>query len=82
MKVQITKTIQAPAESIRKTIHAYDNVERYIPMVIISTIFGTDEGSERVCKVQFGEQQAKLVEKLDLVDEENKTMTFTIVKAS
>ena len=81
MKVQITKTIQAPTDSIWKTIRAYDNVERYIPMVISSTISGIDEGSERVCKVQFGEQQAELVEKLDSVDEENKTIKISITDA-
>ncbi len=81
MKVQITKIIEAPADNIWKTIRAYDNVESYIPMVTNSTISGTDEGSERVCKIQFGEQQAELVEKLDLVDEENKTIKVSIINA-
>ncbi len=78
MKVQIITTIDAPAENIWKTIRSYDNVERYIPMVTSSTITGTDEGSERVCKVQFGDQQAELVEKLDSVDEKNKTIKVSI----
>ena len=81
MKVQITKTIEAHADNIWKTIRAYDNVESYIPMVTNSTISGTDEGSERVCKIQFGEQQAELVEKLDSVDEENKTIKISITNA-
>lgn len=78
MKVQIITTIDAPAENIWKTIRSYDNAERYIPMVTSSTITGTDEGSERVCKVQFGDQQAELVEKLDSVDEKNKTIKVSI----
>ena len=81
MKVQITTTIDAPTENIWKTIRSYDNVESFNPMVTSSTITGTDEGSERVCKVQFGDQQAKLVEKLDSVDEENKTIKVSVTSA-
>ncbi len=81
MKVKITTTIDVPAENIWKTIRSYDNVERFNPMVTSSTITGTDEGSERVCQVQFGEQQAELVENLDLVDEENKTIKVSVTKA-
>lgn len=81
MKVQITKIIEAPADNIWKTIRSYDNVERYIPVVTNSTISGTDEGSERVCKVQFGEQQVELVETLDSVDEENKILKISITDA-
>ena len=81
MKVNITKTIDAPAENIWKTIRSYDNVESWSPLVTSSTITGTDEGCERVCQVQFGDQQAELVENLDLVDEENKTIKISITKA-
>jgi len=81
MNVTITSTIDAPAENIWKTIRSYDNIESFNPMVTSSTITGTDEGSERVCQVQFGDQQAELVEILDLVDEENKIFKFTITKA-
>jgi len=81
MKVNITTTIDAPAENIWKTIRSYDNVESWSPLVISSTITGIDEGCERVCQVQFGDQQAELVENLDLVDEENKTIKISITKA-
>jgi uncharacterized protein YndB with AHSA1/START domain len=81
MKVNITTTIDAPAENIWKTIRSYDNVESFNPLVTSSTITGTDEGSERVCQVQFGDQQAELFENLDLVDEENKTIKISVTKA-
>ncbi len=81
MNVNISTTIDAPAENIWKTIRSYDNVESFNPMVTSSKITGTDQGSERVCQVQFGDQQAELVENLDLVDEENKIFKFTITKA-
>lgn len=81
MTAQITTTIDAPAENIWKTIRSYDNVESFNPLVTSSTITGTDEGSERVCQIQFGDQQAELVENLDLVDEENKTIKVSITNA-
>ena len=81
MKVQIATTIDAPAENIWKTIRAYDNVESFNPLVTSSTITGTDEGSERVCQIQFGDQQGELVENLDSVDEENKTIKVSVTKA-
>ncbi len=81
MNVTITTIIDAPAENIWKTIRSYDNVESFNPMVTSSTITGTDEGSECVCQVQFGDQQGELVENLDLVDEENKTIKVSVTKA-
>ncbi len=81
MKAQITTTIDAPAENIWKTIRSYDNVESFNPLVTSSTITGTDEGSERVCQIQFGDQQAELVENLDSVDEENKTIKVSVTTA-
>ena len=81
MKVNITTTIDAPAENIWKTIRAYDNVESWNPLVSSSKISGTDEGSERVCQVKFGDQQGEIFENLDTVDEENKTIKVSVTKA-
>ena len=81
MTVQIIRTIEAPAENIWKTIRAYDNVESWNPLVTSSKITGTDEGSERICEVQLGEQRGELVENLDSVDEENKTIQISVTKA-
>ena len=81
MTVQIIRTIEAPAETIWKTIRAYDNVESWNPLVTSSKITGTDEGSERICEVQLGEQRGEIVENLDSVDEENKTIQISVTKA-
>ncbi len=81
MKVNITTTIDAPTENVWNTIRSYDNVESFNPLVTSSTITGTDEGSERVCQIQFGDQRAELVENLDSVDEKNKTIKVSVTKA-
>ena len=80
-KIQVRKTIDAPTENIWKTIRAYDNVESWNPLVTSSKISGTEEGSERVCEVQFGDQQGEIFENLDTVDEENKTIKVSVTKA-
>ena len=81
MKAQITTIIEAAAENIWKTIRSYDNVESFNPLVTSSTITGTNEGSERVCQIQFGDQQGEIFENLDTVDEENKTIKVSVTKA-
>ena len=81
MKVNITTKIYAAAENIWKTIRAYDNVESFNPLVTSSKITGTEEGSQRVCQIQFGDQQEEVFEILDLVDEENKTIKVSVTKA-
>ena len=80
-KIQVRKTIDAPTENVWETIHAYDNVESWNPLVTSSKISGTEEGSERVCVVQFGDQQGEIFENLDTVDEENKTIKVSVTKA-
>jgi len=81
MIVNTITTIEAPAENIWKTIRAYDNVESFNPMVTSSTINGIDEGSQRVCQVQFGDQKGEIFENLDSVNEENKIIKVSVTKA-
>ena len=81
MKIENSTIIEAQSENIWKTIRAYDNVESWNPLVNSSKISGTEEGSERVCQVQFGDQQGELVENLDSVDEENKKIKISVTKA-
>lgn len=80
MKVDSTTTISAQADDIWKTIRAYDKVESFNPMVISSTITGTDEGSTRVCQVQLGDQKGEVVENLDSVDEKNKKIKISVTQ--
>ena len=81
MKIENSTVIEAQSENIWKTIRAYDNVERWNPLVSSSKISGTDEGSERVCQVQFGDKQGEIVENLDTVYEENKTIKVSVTNA-
>ncbi len=80
-KVSVTTTINCPAEKVWDTIRSFEGVERYLPIVISSSVQGSGNGAERTCSVQFGDQQGKLVEKIDNLDDENKNLQFSIVEA-
>ena len=81
MTVQISQTIQSPGENLWKTIRAFDNVERWNPLIISSKINGVDEGSERICEFQLGDQRGEINENLDSIDEEQKTIKVSVIKA-
>ena len=80
-KVSVNTTIGAPAEKVWKTIRSFENPERFVPIVKSSAVQRSGNSVQRTCTVQFGNQEGKLVEQLDLVDDEHKVLEFTIVEA-
>ena len=77
-KILVKKTIDAPADKVWQTIGSFENPERFVPTVISSTVNRTGNSTQRTCAVQFGNQEGKLVEQLNLVDDEHKVLEFTI----
>ncbi len=80
-KIQVKQTINAPAEKIWKTIRSFENPEKFAPMVKSSIVERSGDSAQRTCAVQFGEQEVKLVEQLNLVDDEHKVIEFTLDEA-
>ncbi len=81
MTIQVKQTINAPAQKVWETIRTFENPERFVPMVKSSTVERSENSTQRTCAVQFGEQEVKLVEQLNLVDDEHKVLEFTISEA-
>jgi len=77
-KILVKKTIDVSADKVWETIGSFENPERFVPTVISSTVNRTDNSTQRTCAVQFGNQEGKLVEQLNLVDDEHKVLEFTI----
>lgn len=74
--------IDAPPAKVWEIIRSFEGVERYIPMVIKSETNGNKIGCERRCDVQIGENQtANLVERLDLLDDNTRTLKYSIIDA-
>jgi carbon monoxide dehydrogenase subunit G len=74
--------INASPAKIWEIIRSFDGVERYIPMVIKSEINGNHVGCERICNIQLGPNQtANLVERLDSIDDNTRTLKYSIIDA-
>lgn len=80
-KIEVKQTINAPAQKIWETIRTFENPERFVPIVKSSSVQRSGDTAQRTCTVQFGNQEGKLVEQLDLVDDEHKVLKFTIAEA-
>ena len=80
-KIQVKQTIDAPAEKVWKTVRTFENPERFVPIVKSSSVNRSGDSVQRMCTVQFGDQEGKLVEQLNLVDDEHKVLKFTISEA-
>ena len=80
-KILVKKTIDVPANDVWETVRSFDRVERYVPIVKSSTIQGSGKGCQRTCSVQFGQQEAKLVEKLEYLDDDKMLLQFLISEA-
>lgn len=81
MKIQVSSIINAPSEQVWKTIRSFENPERFVPIVTSSSIQKTENSTQRTCTVQLGEQEGKLVEQLEKVDDEHKVLEFSVVDA-
>ena len=80
-EILVKKTIDVPANDVWETLRSFDRVERYVPIVKSSTIQGSGAGCQRTCSVQFGQQEAKLVEKLEYLDDDKMLLQFSISEA-
>jgi len=80
-EILVKKTIDIPAKDVWETVRSFDRVERYVAIVKSSTIQGSGAGCQRTCSVQFGEQEAKVVERLDNIDDDKKILQYTISEA-
>ncbi len=81
MKIQVSSIIDAPSEQVWKTIRSFENPERFVPIVTSSNIHRSGDSVQRTCTVQLGNQEGKLVEQLEKVDDEHKVLEFSVAEA-
>ena len=80
-KIQVKKTIDAPAKKVWQTIRSFENPERFVPIVKSSSVQRTGDSAQRTCIIQMGSQEGRLVEQLQKVDDEHKVLEFSITEA-
>lgn len=74
-KASVVKTIKGSADEVWKTISDFRDIEKYLPAITNSTVKGSGVGAERICTLEDGSQ---LVEKLEKLDNQTKTLSFSI----
>lgn len=84
MMVKIAKKfiINAQADKVWETMKSFDHVENYLPMVQKTELKGSGVGSTRTCTLMNpdGSGTSKAIEQLDYVNENEKTMKFSMVE--
>jgi ribosome-associated toxin RatA of RatAB toxin-antitoxin module len=81
MKIEISSVIDAPADKVWETVRSFENPERFVPIVTSSSITRTGDSAQRTCTVQLGNQEGRIVEQLERVDDENKILEFSVAEA-
>lgn len=73
--------IESPTDEIWQTLRSFGGVEQYVPIVKSSIVQTNGNDVQRICSVQLGEQEEKLVEKLESIDDHNKTLQILMLQA-
>jgi len=80
MQVREKLTLNASADKIWETLRTFDKVETYISMTTKTELDGQGVGSQRTCTVMNPDgSTSKIVEKLDYLNDDEKTMKISIV---
>ena len=80
MQVREKLTLNASADKIWETLRTFDKVENYISMVTKTELDGQGVGSQRTVTATMPDGNIiKLVEKLDYLSNDEKTMKISII---
>lgn len=75
-KVEVTETVDTPADAVWKKVRAFDNMHKYLPeMIATCAVTGSGVGATRVCGMQGG---GDIHERLEALDEATRTLTYSI----
>jgi len=81
MIIAVKHTINAPADKVWATFKSFDYVEKYIPLVQKTEVQGSGVGATRICTItQPDGSTGKLSEKLESLDESQKTISISIAE--
>ena len=72
-------TINAQADKVWDTLKSFDYVEKYLPLVQKTEVEGSGVGATRICTIaQPDGSTGKLSEKIESLDESQKTISISI----
>jgi carbon monoxide dehydrogenase subunit G len=80
MIIAVKHTINAPTDKVWATFKSFDYVEKYSPLVQKTEVQGSGVGATRICHIsQPDGNTGKLSEKIESLDESQKTISVSIV---
>jgi uncharacterized membrane protein len=80
MIIAVKHTINAPADKVWATFKSFDYVEKYSSLVQKTEVQGSGVGATRICTIsQPDGSTGKLSEKIESLDESQKTISVSIV---
>ena len=78
-KVSMQTTIHASADEVWNTISDFNGLPTFIPAIIKSSMEGSGVGAVRTLKLQ--DSDAPIVEKLERLDEQARTLSYSIIES-
>ena len=78
MIVSHTTKINASRDKIWNTLRSFDKVENYMPIVTNTIVEGIGQGAKRTCDVNMGNQEFKIQETLEKLDDANHTLIVSV----
>ena len=81
-EVTTKDTINAPVDIIWKALSSFSDVEKYIPLVIRSTVEGSGVGAKRTCIIpnQSGGEE-EIQEEMKSLDNDARTFSYSIISS-
>jgi len=76
--ITVRRTIPASADAVWSDLRSFGGVERFLGMIERSEVRGSGVGATRICTTHDG---GRLVEKLEELDDDARTLVYTIQEA-
>ncbi|MFH2201761.1 MAG: SRPBCC family protein [Elusimicrobiota bacterium] len=76
-RVNVKKTIKAPADKVWQVLRAFGNLEAFIPAVNKTVLEGEGVGMKRVCTMANGN---RIVERLESLDDEKRVLRYSVLE--
>lgn len=78
IEIEVRRTVPAPADDVWSALRSFEGIENWLPLIDRSEVRGEGAGATRVCTMKDGGQ---LRERLEEVDDDRRSLTYTIEEA-
>lgn len=76
-RARVTRSINAPANEVWKTLCDFNRVEKFLPAVASCTVYGSGVGARRVCTLQDG---SRIFERLVTLNQKDRVLRYSVTQ--